>query len=87
MEQYGNAIEDKRTDNVSVRKKELAWDEICTYFNGSGGIKDKRDVPSLKACWKNLKSKAKKDAGHERRETFLTGGDPHPEKWTRCPKK
>ena len=78
MELYGLTIEDKKTDNVTVRKKELAWVELCTMFNGSAGVKYKRDVASLKACWKNLKAKAKKDASAERRETFLTGGGPPP---------
>ena len=53
---------------------------MCSSFNGSAGVKDKHDVQSLKACWKNLKAKAKKDAAAVRRETFLTGGGPPPEK-------
>uniref|UniRef100_A0A673MUS6 Myb/SANT-like DNA-binding domain-containing protein n=1 Tax=Sinocyclocheilus rhinocerous TaxID=307959 RepID=A0A673MUS6_9TELE len=76
MEQYGTIIEDKKTDNMTIKKKEDAWVQLTADFNASVGIKDKRDVNSLKACWKNLKAKAKKDAAQERRDTFLTGGGP-----------
>jgi hypothetical protein len=37
-----------------------------------------RDKSQLKACWKNLKAKAKKDAAEERRGMFKTGGGPPP---------
>ena len=30
----------------------------------------------MKACWKNLKARAKKDAAEERRSQFQTGGGP-----------
>ena len=40
-------------------------------FNASNGIKDKRKVNGLRACWKSLKAKAKKDTDQERRDTFL----------------
>lgn len=52
MEQYGTTIEDKRTDNSTVKKKEEAWTQLNAEFNASAGIKDKRDVNNLKACWK-----------------------------------
>uniref|UniRef100_A0A671KW74 Myb/SANT-like DNA-binding domain-containing protein n=1 Tax=Sinocyclocheilus anshuiensis TaxID=1608454 RepID=A0A671KW74_9TELE len=76
MEQYGTINEDKNTDNMTIKKKEDAWVQLTADFNASVGIKDKRDVNSLKACWKNLKAKAKKDTAQERRDTFLTGGGP-----------
>ncbi len=61
MEQYGTIIEDKKTDNMTIKKKEDAWVQLTADFNASVGIKDKRDINNLKACWKNLKAKAKKD--------------------------
>lgn len=80
MEQYGQIIEDKKTDNSTVKKKDTAWQQLADSFNGSTGLKEKRDVVQLKACWKNLKTKAKKDAATVRREMFITGGGPPPKK-------
>ena len=51
---------------------------LAEGFNGSTGIKEVRDKSQLKACWKNLKAKAKKDAAEERRGMFKTGGGPPP---------
>ncbi len=61
---------------MKIKKKEDGWVQLTADFNASVGIKDKRDVNILKACWKNLKAKVKKDAALERRDTFLTGGGP-----------
>uniref|UniRef100_A0A671MXY2 Myb/SANT-like DNA-binding domain-containing protein n=1 Tax=Sinocyclocheilus anshuiensis TaxID=1608454 RepID=A0A671MXY2_9TELE len=62
MEQYGTIIEDNKTDNMTIKKKEDTWVQLTADFNASVGIKDK--------------PKAKKDAAQERRDTFLTGGGP-----------
>ena len=51
---------------------------LAEGFNGSTGIKEVRDKSQLKACWKNLKAKAKKDAADERSGMFKTGGEPPP---------
>ena len=76
MEEFGVTIEDKRTDNSTLEKKERSWVQLADRFNGSTGIKETRDRAQLKACWKNLKAKAKKDAAEERRSQFQTGGGP-----------
>ena len=79
MEDFGIIIEDKRTDSVTLEKKEETWVMLASErFNGSTGIKEVRDKSQLKACWKNLKAKAKKDAAEERSGMFKTGGEPPP---------
>ena len=78
MENFGIIIEDKRTDSVTLETKEETWVILAERFNGSTGIKEARDKSQLKACWKNLKAKAKKDAAEERRGMFKTGGGPPP---------
>ena len=62
MEEFGVTIEDMRTDSSTLEKKERNWVQLAERFNGSTGIKETRDRVQLKACWKNLKAKAKKDA-------------------------
>ena len=76
MEEFGITIEDKRTDSSTLEKKEKSWVRLADRFNGSTGIKEPRDRAQLKACWKKLKAKAKKDAAEERRSLFQTGGGP-----------
>lgn len=78
MEEFEAIIEDKRTDSSTLEKKEGNWVRLAERFNGSTGIKETRDRSQLKACWKNLKAKAKKDAAEERRGKFQTGGGPPP---------
>ncbi len=58
MEPYGQIIEDKK-NLITVKKKGTAWQQLADCFNGSTGVKEKRDV--AKACWKNSKTEAKKD--------------------------
>ena len=62
MEEFGVTIEDMRTDSSTLEKKERNWVQLAERFNGSTGIKETRDRAQLKAYWKNLKAKAKKDA-------------------------
>ena len=51
-------IEEKKTDNVSLKKKKSLWKEITQLFN-SQGIGAKRDQKEPKKCWMNSKQKAK----------------------------
>ena len=46
--------------SVKPDKKEETWVMLAERFNGSTGIKETRDKSQLKACWKNLKAKAKR---------------------------
>ena len=71
MEEFGVTIEDMRTDSSTLEKKELG----PVSFNGSIRIKETRDRAQLKAYWKNLKAKAKKDAAVN---CGQTGGGPPP---------
>lgn len=52
----------KSGNTVPLRK--LAWDEIFNQYNSHPShiqSVHKRDLLTLKLCWKNLKAKAKKD--------------------------
>ncbi len=42
MEQYGQIIEDKKTDSSTVKKKETAWQQLADCFNGATGVKEKK---------------------------------------------
>ena len=72
MAEFGVTIEDKRTDSSTLEKKEGNWVRLAEHFNGSTGIKRTRDRAQLKACWKNLKAKAKNDAAGESCGKFQT---------------
>ena len=39
MEDFGIIIEDKKTDSVTLEKKEETWVMLAERFNGSTGIK------------------------------------------------
>ena len=43
MEEFGVIIENKRTDSVTLDKKEETWVMLAGRFNGSTGIKETRD--------------------------------------------
>src|SRR4029434_2571660 len=74
MEEFGVTIEDMRTDSSTLQKKDRNWVQLAERFNGSIRLKETRDRAQLKACWKNLKAKAKKRCGGQ----FQTGGGPPP---------
>ena len=44
MEEFSNALEEKTTDNMTVKKKEDSLGVLCDRFNGSSAIKEKRDT-------------------------------------------
>ncbi|CAL8311154.1 unnamed protein product [Gadus morhua 'NCC'] len=60
MEDFGIIIEDKRTDSVTLNKKEETWVMLAERFNGSSCIKETRDKSQLKTCWKNLRQTQKR---------------------------
>ncbi|XP_077256004.1 uncharacterized protein LOC143893960 [Temnothorax americanus] len=73
IERERSIIENKKTDNVSLKDKENCWINIAKEFN-SNSISGHRDVGCLKNCWDNLKKKTRKHFADIRSELFKTGG-------------
>lgn len=72
IEREKNIIENKKTDNVSLKDKDTCWKNITNEFN-SNSISGHRDITSLKNCWDNLKKKTRKYYVEVRNEVFKTG--------------
>lgn len=72
IEQERNIIENKKTDNISIKDKENCWMNITREFN-SDCISEHRDMNCLKNCWDNLKKKTRKHYAEIRSELFKTG--------------
>lgn len=52
-------IENKKTDMVTWREKEKAWEELSKKFNSSSKIH--RDAKCLRAKYENIKKTTKKN--------------------------
>ena len=75
VEKHKDIIESKKNDGKIVEKKKRIWDEMHKDFSSAPGV-NVRSVKQLKALWKNMKSKAKKDVAHDKKERRKTGGGP-----------
>ncbi|VEN42773.1 unnamed protein product [Callosobruchus maculatus] len=76
IEKYFGVIENKKTDAVSVGKKNEVWEKIRIEFNSQTLVP--RTTDTLKNTWKNLKADARKKAAEERQSQMKTGGGPYP---------
>ena len=54
---FKHVIENKQTDGVTVREKELAWQSVCEEYNACTATK--RTWTQLKSCYENVKKKTK----------------------------
>ncbi|PSN54683.1 hypothetical protein C0J52_01101 [Blattella germanica] len=70
---YSGVIEDKRSDGVSLKKREAAWIRVRDEFNSHLNV-NPRTVENLKQCYTNMKRNAKKDHANEKVERYKTGG-------------
>ena len=70
-------IEDKKSDASATKKKNKAWDEICTSFC-SASIGCRRDLKEIRDQWKRMKAAAKNDFSRFVKEKKRTGGGPEP---------
>ncbi|XP_075526159.1 uncharacterized protein LOC142557845 isoform X1 [Dermacentor variabilis] len=68
-------IENRRTDNVSKRAKDSAWEKLAEEYNSQPGIR-RVTVMQLRKLWDNEKSKWKKKDSEEKRDLYATGGGP-----------
>ncbi|VEN47139.1 unnamed protein product [Callosobruchus maculatus] len=75
IKKYFGVNENKKTDAVSVGKKNEVWEKIRIEFNSQTSVP--RTTDTLKNTWKNLKADARK-AAEERQSQMKTGGGQYP---------
>ncbi|KAI4455588.1 hypothetical protein MML48_9g00001464 [Holotrichia oblita] len=73
---YKDIIENKKSDTVTWREKETAWENITKQFNASSNVLIKRTKESLKNFYENKKKETRKAAAMERCDRLKTGGGP-----------
>lgn len=56
---HRSIIENKKTDAVTNKEKEAAWEKIARMFNASSGVAS-RNAKTLKLKYESLKKEAKK---------------------------
>ncbi|KAF5281909.1 hypothetical protein FQR65_LT14435 [Abscondita terminalis] len=71
---YKDIIENKKTDAITWREKEQAWEDITEEFNASCSNLNRRSVASVKGFFENQKRKTTKEAAVRKREAIKTGG-------------
>ncbi|XP_075982155.1 uncharacterized protein LOC142980577 [Anticarsia gemmatalis] len=76
LSKYKHILFCKKTDGISTKQKESAWNLIEQEFNALGD--NFRTIKQLKYKFENLKRIAKKGASKERQEMRRTGGGPLP---------
>ncbi|CAG9760147.1 unnamed protein product [Ceutorhynchus assimilis] len=70
--QHRVIAENKKTDAVSLKEKQAAWNKIqCSYCSPSFPTKS---VKELKKCWDNIKKKKRQQNTLARQNRLLTGG-------------
>ncbi|KAL3216900.1 hypothetical protein MRX96_032774 [Rhipicephalus microplus] len=68
-------IENKRTDALTKRAKDSAWEKLMSEYNSQPGIR-RVTVAQLRKLWDNEKSKWKKKQSEQKRNLYATGGGP-----------
>ncbi|KAL3255526.1 hypothetical protein MRX96_017431 [Rhipicephalus microplus] len=68
-------IENKRTDALTKRAKDSAWEKLTSEYNSQPGIR-RVTVAQLRKLWDNEKSKWKKKQSERKRNLYATGGGP-----------
>jgi hypothetical protein len=53
----GEAIESKKTDAVSVERKNCAWEIITSHYNSQPESTTIRNTQQLKKLWANIKQR------------------------------
>ncbi|XP_044757748.1 uncharacterized protein LOC123315906 isoform X2 [Coccinella septempunctata] len=71
---YKGTLENKKTDHISIHKKNSVWDKITAEVNASNnsGIFRSKDV--LRRFYENRKREVRKIAAEEKKELYKTGG-------------
>ncbi|XP_069694751.1 myb/SANT-like DNA-binding domain-containing protein 3 [Periplaneta americana] len=70
---YKHIIENKKTDSVTVRTENKAWEEIAIKYNASCRT-GPRSAKQLHALYNCMKKAARKDLNRDKMERYKTGG-------------
>lgn len=70
-----NIIENKKSDAVTWKEKELCWKAIEASFNSTSGVAF-RSAKTLKLKYEGIKRTTRKKSAVIRAETYRTGGGP-----------
>ncbi|KAH7955279.1 myb/SANT-like DNA-binding domain-containing protein 3 [Rhipicephalus sanguineus] len=73
ISKYRAVLENKKTDAVSLHKKQKTWEQLAIDFNSRQNV-NPRTAKQLKKCWDNLKEKWRCAKADDTREVFKTGG-------------
>ncbi|XP_063366336.1 uncharacterized protein LOC134654796 [Cydia amplana] len=73
---YKLIIENKKTDAVTNKDKEAAWNAIAQTFNAASSASKVRAAKTLKLKYEGIKKSAKKKMTAHRQELYRTGGGP-----------
>lgn len=71
---YCNILENKRTDHISTKQKNDAWDSITKEFNSNSIVNNNRNKDSLKRLYESKKKEVRKRVADENVEIKKTGG-------------
>lgn len=71
-------IENKKTDALTCKDKEMAWSDITMKFNAEAPSFTPRTMESLRKFYANSKRDVRKAVGDEKKQVYLTGGGPPP---------
>ncbi|EFN61163.1 UPF0439 protein C9orf30, partial [Camponotus floridanus] len=66
---HKHIIENKRSDNVTLKDKEKSWKIIENTFNSISST-EFRSSEVLKSCWDNLKKKTRKFFADEKMKLY-----------------
>lgn len=69
---YKNIVECKKTDGMTWREKEAAWEQITAKYNSQSTTP--RTLDALRKCFLNKKKEVRQAVAKERMEVFKTGG-------------
>ncbi|XP_063388214.1 myb/SANT-like DNA-binding domain-containing protein 4 [Cydia fagiglandana] len=76
VSKYKLIIENKKTDAVTNKDKEAAWNSIAQTFNAASSASTVRTAKTLKLKYEGIKKSAKKKMTAHRQELYRTGGGP-----------
>ncbi|XP_072390492.1 uncharacterized protein [Diabrotica undecimpunctata] len=75
VSKYKDILENKKTNGVSAKDKDAAWEKLSFEFN-SKGLNTFRSKEQLKKYWANLKQLERQAAANIKINRFKTGGGP-----------
>lgn len=70
---FRDIIENKKTDAITNKEKDVAWTKVADLFNAASGVAI-RSSKTLRLKYESIKKNTKKKAAHNRQELYKTGG-------------